>query len=350
MDFGSDNNSGVSLPILEALANANKGTETPYGADRFTDRVCALFRSVFEHSALSVFLVGTGTASNALALSALSRPWSFVLCDSAAHIENDEAGACAFFGDGLRLLPIVGHEGKMTPEKLEQAISDFQRSESVHKGSLGALSLTQATEMGRVYDLQELKDLTSIAHKHSLPVHMDGARFSNAVASLGLSPAEISWRAGVDALSFGATKNGALAAEAVIFFESACSADFSFRIKRSGHLFSKMRFFSAQFEAFFAENLWLKNAAHANKMARQLACVLEGRGIKPLFPVESNEVFVALPLGVIEKLLAKRVRLHRWPHHKEPNLVRLVASWETRPDSIAEFDAALVEASSEVHS
>jgi len=267
MNFRSDNVTGVAPEILAALAAANAGSAAAYGEDAVTKRLAQRFAALFEH-AVEVFPVATGTAANALALATLVPSWGVIYCHEAAHIQVDECGAPEFFAGGAKLLPLAGDDAKLRPEVVERAIGG---QGVVHHAQPAAISISEATEAGTLYRPEEIAALGALARRHGLALHMDGARFANAVAALGCSPAELSWRAGVDALSFGATKNGALAAEAVIFFDPAKVKGFAYRRKRGGHLLSKMRFLSAQLEAYLADDLWLANARHANAMAARLA-------------------------------------------------------------------------------
>src|SRR6266700_6733954 len=268
MEFASDNAAGVAPSILDALVCANTGFAVAYGDDASTQRLERRFSELFERD-VAVFLVSTGTAANALALAHLTPPWGTVLCHAEAHAIVHECGAPEFFGGGLRLLGVEGRGGKLAPPAVTVAL-DRHFGLRPHQMVPGALSLTQASEFGTIYQIDEIAALSALAHSRGMTVHMDGARFANAVARLGASPAEASWRAGVDVLSFGATKGGALAAEAVVFFDPARAAAMAERRKRGGHLVSKHRFIAAQFDAFLADGLWLRLAAHANRMADRL--------------------------------------------------------------------------------
>ena len=339
MDFTSDNAWGVAPEIMTALADANQGSAASYGADEATARLQSLMSDVFEHE-VEVFPVATGTAANALALACLTPPWGAVFCHELAHAHVDECGAPELFSDGAKLVPMVGDHGKIEPDAFRSAIRALPLG-NVHNVQPSTLTLTQSTECGTVYTPEEIHALTEIAHSRDLAVHMDGARFANALAALNASPADITWKAGVDVMSFGATKNGAMAAEAVVFFDRRLARDFAFRRKRGGHLFSKMRFLSAQLEAYLADGLWLRLAAHANAMAAQLAEGLDAMpGVAMHFPVEANEIFVRLPVSVADALKAAGARFHPWPmagDNDEARTVRLVASFQTEPSEVAEF-------------
>ncbi len=302
MEFASDNTAGVAPAILDAVVRANAGYAAGYGDDAVTGRLERRFCDLFERD-VRVFLVGTGTAANALALAHLAPPWGAVLCHSEAHAAVHECGAPEFFGGGLRMAGIRGDGGKLAPGAVAATL-DRRFGRRVHEIAPAVLSLTQASEYGTVYRLDEIAALAALAHDRGLTVHMDGARFSNAVARLGVTPAAASWRAGVDVLSFGATKGGALAAEAIVVFEPARADAMAERRKRGGHLFSKHRFVAAQFEAYLADGLWLSLAGHANRMADRLAAGLTGAGFKPRWPVDANIVFVLLPVGLDERLKA----------------------------------------------
>jgi len=347
MEFASDNAAGVAPAIIDALVRANAGFAIAYGDDALTKRLERRFADLFERD-VSVFLVGSGTAANALGLAHLSPPWGAVLCHSEAHAIVHECGAPEFFGGGLRLLGIEGDGGKVRPEAIAAAL-DRHFGLRPHQVLPAVLSLTQASECGTVYQIDEIAALAALAHERGMAVHMDGARFANAVVRIGATPAETSWRAGVDVLSFGATKGGALAAEAVVFFDPARADAMAERRKRGGHLLSKHRFIAAQFEAFLADDLWLKLAAHANRMADRLATHLASVKLPTLWPVEANIVFVQLPQAVHERLQAAGA--HYYVIHTDRSdpatvppgyvLVRLVTSFATTETSVDKFIALL---------
>ncbi|HUK60578.1 MAG TPA: low specificity L-threonine aldolase [Stellaceae bacterium] len=332
MDFRSDNTAGASPAILAALASANAGTDSPYGADAVTARLQSRFAALFEHE-VAVFPVATGTAANALALAALAPPWGAIFCHENAHVAEDECGAPEFFS-GAKLVTMSGAAGKITPE----AIAAHMGTRGfVHHAQPAAISISETTEAGAVYHPEEIAALGAFARKEGLGLHVDGARFANAVAALQCAPADLTWRAGVDALSFGATKNGALAAEAVILFDPAKSEELGYRRKRGGHLFSKMRFVSAQLEVYVTDDLWLENARHANRMAARLAAGLERLPrAQLLFKVDANEVFVVLPEPVLAALDAAGAKFYRQSGGRAP-AIRLVASFMTREDEVDEF-------------
>lgn len=332
LNFASDNVASVPQEILEAIAVANQASAMPYGADDMTALALRRFRELFECD-LMMLPVATGTAANALALACLCPPWGEIYCHATAHIAESECGAPEFFTNGAKLVLIPGADGKISPEGLSQALATAGPG-NPQKTQPAALSLSQATECGTLYQPDEIRTLTEIAHAHGLKVHMDGARFANAVATLATAPSEITWEAGVDVLSFGATKNGAMAAEAVLFFDPALGQDAAFRRKRGGHLFSKMRFLSAQLAASLADGRWLSWATQANAMAARLTTGLSRLpGTRLLYPVEANEVFAALPDGVADGLEADGIGFYRWggPGSSE---VRFVTNWQTRPEDI----------------
>jgi threonine aldolase len=349
MEFASDNAAGVAPAIMDALVRANNGFASGYGDDAITRRLERRFCDLFERE-VAVFLVGTGTSANALALAHLSPPWGAVLAHPEAHIMVHECGAPEFFGGGLRVAGVEGDGGKLQPEPVAAAL-DRHFGLRPHQIVPAALSLTQASEYGTVYRTDEIAALAALAHGRGMAVHMDGARFANAVVRLGVTPAEASWRAGVDVLSFGATKGGAMAAEAIVIFDPALAGAMAERRKRGGHLFSKHRFVAAQFEAFLADDLWLKLAAHANGMADRLAAALAGAGLKPLWPVGANLVFALVPQALHERLQAAGAHYYvlqtdRTDPANVPSgfvLVRLVTSFATDEASVDNF-VALVKA------
>lgn len=324
MNFMSDNVTGAAPEILEAIVKANAGTAPSYGNDEWTKRLTQRLSDLFERH-VAVFPVATGTAANALSLAALTPPWGSIYCHAEAHIQADECGAPEMFTGGAKLVTLPGDHGKLTADTLSAALDRVHKG-FVHAVQPAALSLSQLTECGTVYSPAEVAALSAVARHHGLRVHMDGARFANAVASLGCSPADITWRAGVDVLSFGATKNGALSAEAVVFFDRELSENFGYRRKRAAHLFSKLRFLSAQLEAYIEDGLWLRLAGHANRMAMRLADGLSALpGAHLAHPVDGNELFVALPEPVIAGLEAAGFGFYRW----DGAVVRLVTAWNS---------------------
>ncbi len=331
--FASDNTAGLCPEAWAALAEANAGAEVSYGEDRWSQKLAAQVREIFECDCAR-FLVFNGTAANSLALAQLCQPFHSVLCHERAHIETDECGAPEFFSGGAKLLPIGGSNGKID---LAQAAAVIAQHRDVHSTKVRALSLTQATEMGTVYSPEELEAMAAFAAEHELALHMDGARFANAVASLGCAPSEITWRRGVDVLSFGGTKNGLAAGELVVFFDRALAREFDYRVKQGGQLASKTRFLAAPWSALLANDTWLKNARQANEMARLLEEKLRAAGPANLaFPREANALFLHLPNDV-----ANKVQARGWHFYKflEPDVYRLMCSWSTTPSDVEAFAA-----------
>lgn len=333
MNFASDNVAGAAPEIIAALIEANQGADMPYGADACTQRLCSRLSEVFEKE-VTVFPVATGSAANALALTVLSPPFGAIYCHVDSHINVDECGAPEFYTGGAKLITLEGRHGKLPAVdlagRLEQAGIGI-----VHHVQPAAVSITQATEAGTVYSIAEIEAIAQVSQTHQLPLHMDGARFANALVRLGCTPAEMTWKAGVDVLSFGATKNGAIAAEAVIFFNAELATSFSYRRKRGGHLFSKMRFLSAQLEAYLQDELWLRLATHANRMADRLSQgLVELPGVSLAHPVEANEIFAYLPEVIIAGLLAEGFYFYRWAAGEAGTLVRLVTAFNTKEEDV----------------
>ncbi len=328
-NFKSDNVTPASAAIMAAIQAANVESVPSYGGDKLTEALQSVASEVFERE-VAIFPVATGTAANALALSQFVPPYSAVYCYEHAHIATDECAAPEFFTGGAKLIGFASKNGKITSQQLIDAVATAQDM-GVHHVRPGALSLTQATEWGAVYELAELAALAVTAKHYGLAVHMDGARFANALVRLGCSPAEATWKCGIDVLSLGATKNGALCAEAVVFFDPARAHDFDRRRKRSGHLWSKLRFLSAQLLAYFKDDLWLKNARHANDMASALAAGLGTvAGAHLLQSVDANEIFVALPEGTVAALESQGFEFYRWPCEAPGGAaIRLVTSFST---------------------
>ncbi len=348
MNFTSDNIAGASARILDALVKGNAGPAAPYGMDPWTQDAEERLSRLFEREVAS-FLVATGTGSNALALAAIAPPGTAVFCHLEAHVIEDECGAPEFFTGGGKLVGIPGEGGKITPDGLRAALARFPRG-IVRQVQPAALSLSNVTEAGTVYTPAEVQALSAIAHEAGLMVHMDGARFANAVAALGVSPADITWRAGIDVLSFGATKNGAIACEAVVFFDPAAGGDFLFRRKRGGHTISKGRFLGIQMAAFLDGDHWLDLARHANRAAARLARGLEGvPGVRLPWPVEANELFPIVPAAMDEALKAAGGRYYPWttrvlPASEAPGpeerMLRLICAFDTPDAAVDDFVAA----------
>jgi threonine aldolase len=333
MNFVSDNAYGASPEILAAVTAAATGTATSYGEDELTARVARRFAEIFERE-VAVFPVVTGTAANALILSQLCPPYGAVLAHEKSHIAVDECGAPEFFAGGAKLALLKGASAKLAPDTVEAGIAQF--SSGVHSMKPAALSITQATELGAVYKPGEIAALAQIAHARGLKIHMDGARLANALASLKCSPAELTWKAGVDALSFGASKNGALMAEAAVFFNPEDAREFDYRRKRAGHLVSKMRFISAQFDAYLEGDRWLKTAACANALAARLAEGLSKiPGVEIAHPVEANAVFAWLPDALAQRLRKAGAKFYDWePSQDGRVLARLVCSFATPQEDV----------------
>ena len=341
MNFKSDNEAPAHAKIMDAVIAANQGMATAYAEDDWSSRLNTAFSDTFE-TECHVLPIATGTAANSIALAAVCPPWGAVLCHEAAHINNDEGGAPEFYTDGAKLIPLQGANGKLQPKRLAHAI-DGAGVHGVHNVKPSVVSITQATECGTSYQPGEIEAIAEVCHARGLPLHMDGARFANAVAFLDRSPADITWRAGVDMLSFGATKNGALTAEAIVVFgQPEWLEAMHRRRKRGGHLLSKMRYVSAQLLAMLENDLWLDLAGQANARAAELAACIERHGHVGLnWPVEANEVFVRAQPAVLNALLAEGASFHLWPGHDD--LARLVCSYSTPPEAIEKLDQLLNE-------
>jgi threonine aldolase len=338
-DFSSDNAAAAHPHVLAALARANDGTAAAYGEDNLTTQLKERFSELFGRSVF-VFPMFTGTAANAVALSVLTPPYGAVFCHAEAHIHVDECGATEMMCGGAKLVPLAGEAGRIAPAAFEAAVARLPKG-VMHNPQPAALSLTQATECGTVYSIEQLMKLTTRARAHGLKVHMDGARFANAVASLGVAPAALSVDAGIDVLCFGATKNGALAAEAIVFFDEKLAETTIYRQKRAGQTGSKMRFVSAQLLALIDKGLWLETARTANAMARALSEGAIELGIAPHYPVEINEVFLTLERASADRLRSEGFQFLVWG--PEPaaglGLYRFVSSFMTER---ADVDALLL--------
>ena len=334
MNFCSDNAAGAAPAVMESLIKANEGHAMPYGNDPLTLRVEDKIRETFECDA-EVFLVSTGTAANALSLSTMVPSWGAVLCHKSAHIEVDECGAPEFFTGGAKLVALDNDNGKITVKGLQAGWDSNERT--VHQVQPKAVSITQASEAGTIYQLDDIRAISAKSRELGLHLHMDGARFANALVSLDCTPAEMTWKAGIDVLSFGGSKNGCMAAEAVVLFNRDLAENFGFRRKRAGHLFSKMRFISAQFDAYLNDDLWLINARHANTMAAQLHKGLSSiDGAKFETPVEANELFVDLPANVVDGLEADGFQFYRWGD-ENGTVIRLVTAFNTKAEDVDAF-------------
>ncbi|MFC3966409.1 threonine aldolase family protein [Nocardia jiangsuensis] len=333
----SDNAAGAAPEVLAAVAAAAAGPAAPYGTDPLSQAVYRRFEELFERP-VAVFPVSTGSAANGIALAALTPPWGSVLAHPDAHIDNDEAGAPEFFTNGAKIVPVGGAHSKIDPEALRAAAG--RKRGDVHSVQPSVLSITQATETGSVYSVAELETLTGIAGEAGLRVHMDGARFANALAALGATPAELSWRSGVDVLSFGATKNGTMTADAIVCFDPALATELAFRHKRGGQLTAKMRFQTAQLGAYLTDDLWLRSAAHANAMAERLRAGLAAApGVRVAGELGANILFCHFPAALTAGLRERGYAFYadRW----EPGVVRLVTSFAHRPADIDDLLAAV---------
>lgn len=332
MNFASDNAYGAHPAVMAALADCNAGAMMGYGADAITAQAEAAIREVLEAPQAVVRFVATGTAANALVCAQLSPSYGRIYCHEDAHIETSECAAPEFFSGGAKLVTLPGEAGRMTPDDLSQAIRRGAGG-GLNGGQNGMVSITNATEWGTVYTPDEVAALAEVAHQGGLPLHMDGARFANAVASLGCSAADLTWRAGVDALCFGGTKNGAMAAEAVVFFDPALAEGFDYRRKQSGHVFSKQRYLAAQMLALATDGLWLKIADRANALARELADGIVAAGGNLLVSVQSNAVFATIPFKAHARARAAGAIYHLWPDKsaeaQDPVPIRLVTAWDT---------------------
>lgn len=329
--FASDNQAPICPEAWQAMDAANQNHAAAYGADPWTDQACQAIRDFLETNA-QVFLVFNGTSANALALAHLHRSYHSVLCHASAHIQHDECGAPEFFSGGARLLPLPGDHGLLLPSTIEHTVLDHF---PLHSSKPATLSLTQATELGTVYTPDHLADLSRTAHRLGLKVHLDGARLANAIAHLNVAPADLTWRAGIDVLSLGFTKNGGAISEAVIFFNPDLARDFEYRIKQGGQLASKMRYLAASWCGLLTDGAWLRHAAHANAMARQLAHLLEPLpGLQILHPVQANGVFVDLPLATIQQLHARGWHFYVF---EGDTGCRLMCSWDTSEADLLAF-------------
>ena len=345
MYLGSDNCGPAHPDILQALVEANAGYQPSYGDDTIMNEVRDRIRAVFEAPRAAVYLVATGTAANSLILATLAQPWQTIFCAPKAHIQMDEGHAPEFYTGGAKL-SLVGDGDKMTPAALSDRIQSWVAGD-VHVSQRGPVSITQVTEHGQVYSLSELTALTDVARQYRLPVHMDGARFSNALVALGCTPAEMTWTLGIDALSFGGTKNGCLGVEAVVFFNPDHAWEFELRRKRAAHLFSKHRYLSAQMKAYLTNDLWLNTARAANA-----ACARLTEGLRQIPDCEfleqpqANMIFARLPRATHQRLHAAGAAygLYEGPLETgdpgEPLLMRLVTDWSITDAQIDAFLAA----------
>ncbi len=348
MYFSSDNWAGAHPAIARRLLEASEGFASAYGTSALDRKVDERFSEIFEKD-VAVFFVGTGTAANSLALASVTKPGGLTFCHHEAHIHTDECGAPGFFAHGARLHPVGGANAKLDPEALAAAIARFPDG-GVHFGQAAAVSITQATEFGTVYTLQEIDAVKAVAAGRGLPLHMDGARFANALAALGCTPADMTWKRGVDILSFGGTKNGCWMAEALVFFDRELARDMPYLRKRSAQLFSKSRFIAAQFDAYLENGLWLDLAAHANAMADRLREGLaRSNRCRNAWETQANEVFAVMPRATMEAAFAAGATFYDWPVPADrPDLagpdevlVRLVTSFATSGEQVDQLLAHL---------
>jgi threonine aldolase len=331
--FASDNNSGVCPEAAAALAEANGAHATGYGDDRWTSRACDLIRDFFETNC-EVFFVFNGTAANALGLAACCQSFHAVLCHEFSHVQRDECNAPGFFSGGAMLIPLPGLHARIEPNTLEETITSHF---PLHASRPAVVTLTQCTECGTNYRPAEIAALADVARRHHLKLHMDGARLANAIAFLGGTPAEVTWRAGVDILSFGMTKNGGLCTEAIVVFDKGLARELDYRVKQAGQLASKMRYLSAGWIGLLESGAWLKNATHANAMAARLESALtKVPGVDLLHPREANGVFAHLPADMIHGLRKKGWHFYVF---EGATGCRLMCSWDTAPEDVAEFVA-----------
>ncbi|WP_282091101.1 threonine aldolase family protein [Epibacterium ulvae] len=340
MYFASDNSGPASSAVMTALIKANEGYRMGYGADTEMEEVRARIRAEFEAPDAAVYLVTTGTAANALALATLGQSWQTVFCTAPAHIQQDECNAPEFFTGGAKLT-LVSPNAKMTTKELRSAI-EAEGTRGVHGPQRGPVSITQVTEHGTVYSLNELQALSSVAKEYNLPVHLDGARFANALVALGCTPAEMTWKSGIDAVSFGGTKNGLMGVEAVIFFDPKHAWEFELRRKRGAHLLSKHRFLSAQMLAYLTDDLWRENARNANAHATTLATGLKQCGVELAYPQEANLVFPRMSRRIHNALLDAGAVYHLWGGSLEsPSdeviTARCVCDWSTSKEAVQSF-------------
>jgi len=336
--LASDNYAGICPEAWASMEEANHGHAPGYGDDPWTERASDLLRDLFETDC-EVFFVFNGTSANSLALASLCQSFHSILCHESAHVETDECGAPEFFSNGTKVLTIPGASGKISPSEVERMV---RRRTDVHYPKPRVVSLTQATELGTVYAPDEIKAIWARAKSLGLRIHMDGARFANAVASLGVAPKEITWQAGVDVLCFGGTKNGMAVGEAVVFFDRELAREFDFRCKQAGQLASKMRFLAAPWVGMLKDGAWLRNARHANAMAERLhSLVRELPGVKVLHPRQANSVFLEMPSSVAEAMRARGWRFYDFIG----GAFRLMCSWDTSEEDVRGFADGLRELS-----
>ena len=340
MNFKSDNTTQVSPQILDAIAKANFGYQSSYGADDLSKKLNLKLSEIFE-TEVQAYITSTGTAANCLGLSTLIQPFQTILCHKYAHIATNEANASAFYTNGTTLDFVSQNKNcKISAQDLVQKIK-YISGQRPHRQAAGCISLTQATESGTIYSLEEMQAIKEVAAEFKLPIHLDGARFANALVSLNTSPAKASWQSGINVMSFGATKNGALCGEAVIFFGNQFTSNFDYLHKRAGQLISKTRFFAAQLLAYLEEDLWLKNARHANEMATKLEQVFKENQVEINEQVQTNQLFVNMTQSLAQELSNSGVGFYKWQSFEEQDCYRFVTSWQTTEEELANFSTVL---------
>jgi threonine aldolase len=336
--FASDNYAGICPEAFAAMAEANQGHQVSYGNDSWTDKASNLIRDVFETNC-EVFFVFNGTSANSLSLASLCQSYHSILCHENAHVEGSECGAPEFFANGTKVLLLPGADGKIEPKSIEYAV---KKRDDIHYPKPHALSLTQASELGTVYSLEELRAVAEVARRCHLRVQMDGARFANAVVALGVTPKEISWEVGVDVLCFGGTKNGMAVGEAVVFFNPELAREFDYRCKQGGQLASKMRFLSAPWVGMLQDGAWLRHAKHSNTMARRLETAIRPLpGVQIAYPVQTNVVFATIPEKAVQGMHQRGWRFYT--HVGINGEARLMTSWDTTPEDVDAFASDLRE-------
>jgi len=344
MFFASDNGAPAHPAVMDAMMRANEGYTSGYGTEDGMETVRQSIRDLFEAPEAAIYLVSTGTAANALALATMTKPWETIFCHRVAHIEEDECGAPEFYANGAKLTLVEGSDAMMTPANLREAI-EYTGRLGVHNVQRGSLSITNVTEAGTVYPLDQIQALTRTAHDLGVKTHLDGARFANAMIALDCTPAELTWKSGIDAVSFGGTKNGCLGVEAVIFFDPDMAWEFELRRKRGGHLLSKHRMLSAQMQGYLAGDLWIDLARQANETGQKLATGLRESGkVDFIHPPHANMIFASWPREIHDALQAAGSKYYFWPADPAPTgpkgemlSARLVCSWSTTDAEIDQF-------------
>jgi len=338
MNFKSDNVASVHPLIMQAIVDANTGMACSYGHDSYSEEMQKVMSQVFEKEVFP-FLVCSGTSANSLALSAICPPYAEIYCSNDAHILHDECNAPGLFTHGARLVPSTSTPSKINVESIV-ASCEWAKNNRPHACKPGCVTITQTTELGQVYSLEEIQKVAKVAHENGMKLHMDGARFTNAMVSLGCTPAEMTWKSGVDVISFGATKNGGMMGEVVLFFDEKLAHDFDYIHKRGGQLMSKTRFFASQMIAFFKDDLWIKLAKHSNQMAKKLENgIKDSEKVKIVHPVVANELFVKAKRTDIQKLWDQGALFYEW--NIKEDLYRFVTSWATKESEIEAFTALI---------